>query len=135
MLLARPRGYTLMEVMVTVAVIGVLAALAMPRFGRTFERERWQQAGDMLLAIYHGERLYALRNDGVYQTTTPATQAEWRDKLRMDNPTPPDGSVTFAVGAGAGGFSATATRVGGPSNGKTRTINGNRVLGGTWTRP
>lgn len=137
-------GFTLIEVMITVVIIGILAAIALPSYGRARERSYWQEAESLLLAIYAGERAYFLVNDAYFDVdeskTGAARMAEWR-KINIDDPNLPSIPVSYSVGGVAGPgatatFTATATRAaGGPCAGApTRTIDHNRALtsGSCW---
>ena len=112
----------------TVAIIAILAAVAVPRYGKAIERNYRQQAQDILTTIYYGEQAYRVTNN------TFIIPALWSD-IFMDNPqvgaAPP---ITFAVTAAkAATFTAKATRSGGQCGGRTLTITETGPPGvGTW---
>jgi prepilin-type N-terminal cleavage/methylation domain-containing protein len=59
---ARLSGFTLIELMVVVAVVGVMASFAVPSYRRTIEQSRVDIAGANLRAIWAAQRLYWLEN-------------------------------------------------------------------------
>ncbi len=122
------RGFTLIEMMMTVVIIGILAAIALPGYVKTRERSYWQAAESILLAIYAGERAYFLVNN-TYRgpLTAGSSMAEWR-LINIDNPNLASIPVSYSVTAAATTFTATAERPGGPCPGSTRTVNQDRVL-------
>lgn len=130
------RGLTLTEVLITVAVIAILAAIALPQFQRTTERSYWRSARDILETIYAGEQVYFLKENH-YLAFDAADATNWTP-IFMDNPNPGPLPVAFTVGvlpappAAATTFIATATRDGGPCDDRTLTINHSRVQGGDW---
>ncbi len=66
--MAKQRGFTLLELMIVVALIGILLAIAMPAYGPYVERARRSDAHNMLLtAAAAQERFYTSNNR--YATT------------------------------------------------------------------
>jgi len=64
-------GFTLMELLIVVIIVGILSTLALPQFPRAMERARQAEARAMLGQIYQAERIYyAERNN--YVPATPA---------------------------------------------------------------
>ena len=58
----RLRGFTLTELMVTVMMIGIMAAITVPSYRQAIEQSRADVAGSTLRAIWAAERLYWLGN-------------------------------------------------------------------------
>lgn len=61
--LAPPGGFTLVELMITVAVLVVLVTLAVPSFVDFFDRYRLRGAGDAVVSLVSNARAEAIRND------------------------------------------------------------------------
>jgi len=62
--MANHRGFTLVELMVTVAIIGILAAIAYPNYTQYVQRSNRAEARSVLLeAAQYLERVYTLTND------------------------------------------------------------------------
>lgn len=57
------KGFTLMELVVVVLLIGILAAFAMPQYQRALERSRVSEALTMLGNISTAERMYFMQSD------------------------------------------------------------------------
>lgn len=116
-------GFTLMEAMIVVMVLGILAAFAFPQYTRVVERSYWRSAQDVLQTIYAGEQVYEAANDTYVDPAACPTGPAWRC-IYVDPPNAANIPVTYSVAAAATTFTATATRTGGGS----MTIDQNRAL-------
>ena len=66
-------GFTLVEMMVVVAIIGILAAIAMPSYQSHIEKTHLAAAKNHLLDIVAQMRQNKLRNNGSYSTAGLST--------------------------------------------------------------
>ena len=124
-------GFTLMELLVTASIVGILAAVALPNYQRVMERGYWRSAQDMLRVIHAGEQTFQMANN---QYVDPSSAAQGWRTIFMDNPNVavttlpmtftvvPDNSVPTNLR-----FTATATRNGRP--GCVMTIQENGAMG------
>jgi prepilin-type N-terminal cleavage/methylation domain-containing protein len=111
----RPRsrsGFTLTELMVVMAIIGVMVAMSAPSFQRAIEQSRADIAVANLRAIWAAERLYWLE----YRTYTSSV-ATLQTLGVLDNGIPTDasgsmGGYQYEISASSSTMTATATRVG-----------------------
>ena len=105
-------GFTLVELLLVVTILGILAALAIPRLFPQTEKGRVAEAIGILSAMRQGEEAYFLEKGTYCDPDTDCTSG-WAS-LGMDDPDgSPDPTAFFnytVTGADASGFTATATR-------------------------
>lgn len=103
----RSRGFTLMELMITVAIVGILAAIAYPSYQDYVRRAaRADAQADMLEVAQWLERRYTAANSYVFPTPPglPITQTPRVGAARYN--------LTAVVPAGGQTFTLTATPAG-----------------------
>lgn len=101
-----------MELMITVVIVGILAAIALPSFSKAVERAKVKETQAALAAIAGAERVYRLDQVG-YGTLANLTANRYTSD-------PGNTDWNFATsGVTATAFTATATRTAGGYAGNT----------------
>jgi prepilin-type N-terminal cleavage/methylation domain-containing protein len=108
----RARGFTLLEMLVVVTILGVLVAYAMPTFRKAVEQSGVNMAAANLETIWTAERLYLAQNQMFTGSLTDLQNAGLLD-LNFVNALNNSSKFQYAISAPepASGFSATATRI------------------------
>lgn len=107
--LRNSKGFTLIELMIVVVIIGILAALAIPRFTQASARAKEKEADGILKQIYTLENAY-YANNGAWATTDAQLQTVGWDTnttLGLKNysaPTISGPPITMAKASGASGY-------------------------------
>lgn len=78
------KGFTLLELLMVVIIIGILATVAMPQYQKFRDKAIDAEAFQMLGAIARAEELYYMLH-GVYLTVGLNDTEAW-NKLGMENP-------------------------------------------------
>jgi prepilin-type N-terminal cleavage/methylation domain-containing protein len=108
----RPRGYTLLEMLVALVVTGVLLSIGVPQFQQSLEQSRADVTGANLRAIWSAQRLYWLQNRTYAPDLNTLLSANLIDPTLTTATTP----YSYAITADSSSdFTATATRGGSTS--------------------
>jgi len=130
------KGFTLIELMIVVVIIGILAALAIPRFMQATGKAKKSEAKSVLKQIYVLERAYFQENDTYVASTgdNVIPSIGWN----VPSGTPRYNYTVVAGGTGdiASSFTATATEIadadGDNNPNETLTMDESGATGGDW---
>ncbi len=126
-------GHSLIEVIISVMVFGILVSMGVPKFQQSIEQSRADAAGANLRSIWSAERLYWLQSRTFAPDLTTLVNTNLVDpSLGSSN-----GSYTYNVAASPDGtsFTATATRSGPVSWTGTFTLASDGTFSGSVQQP
>ena len=119
MVFQKQHGFTLIELMVTVAILAVVASIAIPAYNGYITTARMSEANNALAELKLAEEEYYLENNTYFSgASTSALSAYW-------TPSEPSPNFDYKVEAGDTGDIATSYKItaegksGTPVDGKT----------------
>jgi prepilin-type N-terminal cleavage/methylation domain-containing protein len=109
------KGFTLIELLIVVVIIGILAAIAIPKFASTKEKAYIASMKSDLRNLATAEESYlSSQNPPAYAAGTWTTAAALTDPVTGSVLYTPSSGVSITATAVAGGWSASATHTQAP---------------------
>jgi prepilin-type N-terminal cleavage/methylation domain-containing protein len=103
------KGFTLIELMIVVVIIGILAALAIPRFMKATAKAKQSEAKQLLKQIYTMEHAYRQANSTYGDNGLTSTPGALFTFPQIGVEIQSSALYTYGIVAGANTFTATAT--------------------------
>ena len=119
----KKQGFTIIELLIVVIIIGVLATMAVPQFTTALEKAKASKAKNMLALMYKGANMIRAENpSNEFDGTTDGIAADidnivgYIDLDPITSEGDSDGEWTYTTAQGTDTWEGTATREGTGSN-------------------
>jgi prepilin-type N-terminal cleavage/methylation domain-containing protein len=103
------KGFTLIELMIVVVIIGILAALAIPRFMRSTTKAKQSEAKQLLKQIYTMQHAYRQEFDSYCLNGVTASAAAPNTFAQIGVEVQASARYTYVMVSAANTFTCTAT--------------------------
>lgn len=127
--MSNEKGFTLVEILIVLVIIGILASVALPSYFTMIQQGAAKATQDNLVSVYSAEKNYYL-NNGAYCTAACSSLANINTTLSLNLA---DTNFSYVCAAGGSSYTCTAKNI--ANNAFTMVLSGppNQVIlpGGT----
>lgn len=107
------QGYTMIEAIIAVIIIGILVSLAAPMYSKAVEQARLDSAAGNLKTVWSAQRAYWLKNRTFAPDLTALENESLINASLGQTQTSPDAAYVYSIGSsGSSSFTASAVRNG-----------------------
>jgi type IV pilus assembly protein PilE len=103
------QGFTLIELMVTVIIIGIIAGLAIPRFMQASTKTKTAEAQTILKQLFVMQRAYQQEYDTYWGNGMTADKDNAKNFAKLSVDLAPSARYTYSITADQTSFTCTAT--------------------------
>ena len=93
----RKKGFTVIEIMVVVIILGILAAISLPMYNKIIKRTGFKEVASIVSLVRAGAKYYDLKYD---LSALQGNATTW-DVLKVDPPSGSGAGLTYAMAGGA----------------------------------
>lgn len=106
-------GFTLIEALIVVIILGVLASISLPLYQKTVEKSFGDEARVVLQTIYTAQKMYRLDSNTYNSSLDPAVSGSLVEQDYLEDPNAGSPKFSYSItAADATTFTAQATRSG-----------------------
>lgn len=127
------KAFTLVEILVTAVILGLVAFMVIPNFTTAINRSYAQDAMHNLIAIYAAQQYYYQNNNSVYCTSSCNTYLNINTNLNLS--IAPTGGVSYNCNPAAGTCASTPCCVATNTNFTMQVVLGNAINTGSVSAP
>lgn len=91
-----PKGFTLVEILIVVIILGILAAIVIPQFTSASEDARQNSAKSLLQTVRSQVELYKMQHGDQYPTSDGTATGDWTNFSKLTGKTDADGTINAA---------------------------------------